>query len=64
MNDINLNDSSQAQSSRSDTCVVIHSELQLSCMCKTSLLFAPLAVSDHTGFSVSHSSQTVDTITY
>ena len=62
MNDINFIDSCQAhlpmQSlrtsnlfSRSDTGIVIDSEPHLSCTCKTSLLFAPLAVSVHTGCS-------------
>ena len=34
-----------------DTGVVIDSEPHLSCMCKTSFLFAPLAGRVHTGFS-------------
>ena len=42
---------------QSDTVVVIDSEPQPSHMCKTSLLFAPLAVHVHAdfGFSVLHS---------
>ena len=62
MKDINLIDSCQAHLpvqyasksnsfARSDTDVVIDSEPHSSCTCKTSLLFAPLAVRVHTGCS-------------
>ena len=56
LNDTNLIDSFQADlhvqyTSRNDTGAVIDIEPHLSRTCKTSLLFAPLAVRDHTGFS-------------
>ena len=60
MNDTNMIDSCQAHLpmlrtsnsfARRDTSIVIDSELHLSRTCKTSLLFAPLAVRVHTGCS-------------
>ena len=62
MNDTNVIDSCKASLpvqhasnieliSRSDTCVVIDSELHPSRMRKASLLFAPLGVSVHTDYS-------------
>ena len=60
MNGIDMIDSYQAYALRtsnsfvrSDTGVVIDSEPHLICMCKTSLLFAPLAVCVQTGCSTS-----------
>ena len=76
MKDINLIDSCQAHLpvqyasnidfTRNDTGVVIDSKPNLSCMCKTSLLFAPLAVHVHTGCSanVLHSKETVNMISF
>ena len=62
MNDINLIDSYQAHLpvqmfgtsnpfARNDTVVVTDSEPDLSCTCKTSFLFGPMAVRVHTGYS-------------
>ena len=52
-----------------DTGHVIDSEPHLSCMCKTSILFAPLIIGCLClhwlfGFSILHSNKTVNMITY
>ena len=77
MNDINMIDSCQAHLpcnmlrtsnsfARSDTGVVSDSQPHLIHMCKTSLVFAPLAVGDYTGSSafLFYSKKNVTTITY
>ena len=78
MNDINLIDSCKAHLlcntlrtsnsfARSGTDIVIDSEAHLSRTCKTSILFAPLAVGVHTvcsAFSVLHANKAVNTIIY
>ena len=78
MNDINLIDSCQAHLPvqyasisnsyvRSDTGVVIDRESHLSRTCKTSFLFAPLAVRVHTGcfaFPFYTPNKTINTLKY